>query len=483
MIPLSLTVENFMCYGEGVPTLNLEPIHIACISGNNGYGKTALLDAITWAIWGKARAKTHDELVNINQQSMFVELDFLIHESRYKVTRTYSKSKGSSAGKSDLNLSLVTDDTATSLMANTIRETEEKIISLLNMDYETFINTSYLKQGDSNRFTSSRPTERKKILADILDLSYYETLEAASKQLSRDLGTDVAIKKALIDNKLPMVQEKDTAIRDLETYKSESQKLSLEEQTLNTHLENLRIKQQMISTEISNRTVITKQIETSEKEIETMLAQKLRLEKELTELRNLLARSEEIRSSYDLYKTLQSKHSHSLELVAEIHQIKEGKIVIENEIAMERIKLESQISSIQKRIKTDLQPAVDNIPKIKQEIIFADTTVKNLETTIKKNDLLSDRAASISQEIALLEASNKTLMTQMSDSRNRFDLINHAEATCPLCLQSISSDNKSHIAGELEKEGKNSRTQYQSNMAQIQTLDKKRQDFEKEITI
>ena len=144
---------------------------------------------------------------------------------------------------------------------------------------------------------------------------------------------------------------------------------------------------------------------------------------------------------------------------------------------MERIKLESQISSIQKRIKTDLQPAVDNIPKIKQEIILADTTVKNLETTIKKNDLLSDRAASISQEIALLEASNKTLMTQMSDSRNRFDLINHAEATCPLCLQSISSENKSHIAGELEKEGKNSRTQYQSNMAQIQTLDKKRQDL------
>ncbi len=84
------------------------------------------------------------------------------------------------------------------------------------MDYETFINTSYLKQGDSNRFTSSRPTERKKILADILDLSYYERLEAASKQVSRDLETDVAIKKALINSKLSMVQEKETAIKDLE---------------------------------------------------------------------------------------------------------------------------------------------------------------------------------------------------------------------------------------------------------------------------
>ena len=94
------------------------------------------------------------------------------------------------------------------------------------MDYETFINTSYLKQGDSNRFTSSRPTERKKILAAILDLSYYERLEAASKQVSRDLETDVAIKKALIDSKLSMVQEKETAKKNLEIYKSESQKLS-----------------------------------------------------------------------------------------------------------------------------------------------------------------------------------------------------------------------------------------------------------------
>ena len=477
MIPLLLTVENFMCYGEGVPTLNLEPVHIACISGNNGYGKTALLDAITWAIWGKARAKTHDELVNVNQQSMFVELDFFVHENRYKITRTYSKSKGVSAGKSDLNLSMVNGDTVTSLMANTIRETEEKIISLLNMDYETFINTSYLKQGDSNRFTSSRPTERKKILADILDLSYYERLESASKQISRELGTDVAIKKALIDSKLPELEKKEDSIRNLETYKKESAKLSSEEQTLNTQLESLKIKQQVISTEISNRNIIIKQIETSEKEIETMQAQKSRLEKDLTELGNLLARSEEIRSKYEIYITLQSKHSHSLELISEIHQIKEGKIVIENEIALERTKLESQISSIQKRIKTDLQPTVDNIPKIKQQMVLADNKIKNLETTIQKNDLLSNHAAAISQEIALLEASNKTLMTQMADSRNRFDLINHAEATCPLCLQSISSENKNHITRELEKEGKSSRTEYQFNMAQIQTLGKKRQDL------
>ena len=182
-----------MCYGENVPSLNLEPVHIACISGDNGYGKTALLDAMTWAIWGKSRAKTQDELVNIARNSMFVELDFFAGESRYRVTRTYTKGRGASSGKSELNLSIIIGDSATSLMENTIRETEEKIVGLLNMDYETFINTSYLKQGDSNRFTSSRPTDRKKILADLLDLSYYERLEAASKQHSRQLQNDVAV--------------------------------------------------------------------------------------------------------------------------------------------------------------------------------------------------------------------------------------------------------------------------------------------------
>ena len=52
MIPLRLTIENFMCYREGVPTLNLENVEIACLTGDNGHGKTALLDSITWAIWG-----------------------------------------------------------------------------------------------------------------------------------------------------------------------------------------------------------------------------------------------------------------------------------------------------------------------------------------------------------------------------------------------------------------------------------------------
>tara|TARA_B100000949_G_scaffold227650_1_gene234277 strand:+ start:1299 stop:3875 length:2577 start_codon:yes stop_codon:yes gene_type:complete len=470
MIPLLLTVENFMCYGEDVPSLNLEPVHIACISGDNGYGKTALLDAITWAIWGKARAKTQDELVNVARNTMFVELDFFAGESRYRVTRTYTKGRGASSGKSELNLSIIIGNTVTSLMANTIRETEEKIVNLLNMDYETFINTSYLKQGDSNRFTSSRPTDRKKILADLLDLSYYERLESASKQHSRQLQNDVEVQQSVIEHKSSAVQEKELILEKLETYKKESQNLLSEEQSLSKELEDLNQKRQTLLVEISNKKTMVDQIDTSEKEIGMMLVQEMRWKKELGELKILLSRSEEIQSTYKEYQDLRSEYGRSSTLISDFHKINAEKIVIEKTIAIETLKLESQISNKSNRIKTDLQPLVDGIPKLLREINLANTALQNLEIEFSETEHLLNKANALSEKVTILQISNKTLLTQMSDSRNRFDMINHAEATCPLCLQSLSTGNKQHIREGLQSEGKTSKVEYESNLEKIQAL-------------
>ena len=182
MIPIQISIENFMCYKERVADLNLGEVHVACLSGKNGHGKTALLDAITWVLWGKSRSRTQDELLHQGQDSMQVILDFSAQNQEYRATRIHTKGKGSSSGKTELNLEILSGKSAISIMGNTIRDTEQKIIQLLNLDYETFINTSYLKQGDADHFTKSKPTERKQILAEVLDLSYYEYLENISKE-------------------------------------------------------------------------------------------------------------------------------------------------------------------------------------------------------------------------------------------------------------------------------------------------------------
>ena len=46
MIPLKLHLLNFMPYADAA--LDFAGIHVGCIAGDNGAGKSALLDAITW---------------------------------------------------------------------------------------------------------------------------------------------------------------------------------------------------------------------------------------------------------------------------------------------------------------------------------------------------------------------------------------------------------------------------------------------------
>ena len=53
MIPLQLYMRNFICYRE--QSLDFRGIHLACLTGNNGHGKSAILDAITWVLWGYSR--------------------------------------------------------------------------------------------------------------------------------------------------------------------------------------------------------------------------------------------------------------------------------------------------------------------------------------------------------------------------------------------------------------------------------------------
>ena len=102
MIPIKLSLRNFMCYREA--SLSFDGIHIACLCGDNGNGKSALLDAMTWALWGKSRAKTDDELIHLGMTDMEVEFDFAVGKERYRVIRKRSRAKARRAGQSLLDL-------------------------------------------------------------------------------------------------------------------------------------------------------------------------------------------------------------------------------------------------------------------------------------------------------------------------------------------------------------------------------------------
>jgi exonuclease SbcC len=92
MVPVQLELQNFLSYGTEAPPLDFSRFDVACLSGKNGQGKSALLDAMTWAVWGEARKssgkrKPDDELIRIGTRHMEVTFVFKLEGERYRVNR------------------------------------------------------------------------------------------------------------------------------------------------------------------------------------------------------------------------------------------------------------------------------------------------------------------------------------------------------------------------------------------------------------
>jgi exonuclease SbcC len=102
MVPARLSLRNFLCYGEDAPPLELEGIGLACLSGANGHGKSTLIDAITWSLWGKARGKSVDSLIHLGRTEMSVDFEFFVGANRYRVARRREQSVSRGTGRTNV---------------------------------------------------------------------------------------------------------------------------------------------------------------------------------------------------------------------------------------------------------------------------------------------------------------------------------------------------------------------------------------------
>src|SRR5471030_2630943 len=133
-----LNVRNFMSYTDIHEPLRFEGIHVAVLTGDNGHGKSALLDAITWALWGRARARAVDELIHTGASDMEVEFEFELDDHQYRVIR--KRQRRGKTGYSDLQFAVLAEGGYRSLTEGSLGETERLIERTLRMSYETFTN-------------------------------------------------------------------------------------------------------------------------------------------------------------------------------------------------------------------------------------------------------------------------------------------------------------------------------------------------------
>lgn len=192
MIPRILELKNFLSYPDSIQTIDFTPYNLICLSGKNGNGKSALLDAITWALWGQARkvtgsVKADEGLVRLGQTRMMVSLEFSFANRIYRVRREFAKTYGKPYAALDFEIFNESENRFLSLTDKTIRATQGAIDRLLGLDFDTFVNSAFLRQGAANEFSKKSAKERKHILASILGLNQYDSLQQQALDKARGL--------------------------------------------------------------------------------------------------------------------------------------------------------------------------------------------------------------------------------------------------------------------------------------------------------
>ncbi|MBI5933317.1 MAG: SMC family ATPase [Chloroflexi bacterium] len=254
MIPLKLRIAGFLSYREPVE-LNFASFDLACISGQNGAGKSSLLDAITWSLFGKARGGDKDALVNLQSKAAEVALTFAYEGAVYRVQRTAPRGKttalefqiaelrnsildNSDGRGSNLELSNIAGWRP--LTEKTGRETQSRIEQTLRLDYDTFVNASFFLQGKADEFTQKKASERKAVLSNILGLEIWEEYKERAANRRKEIEKEMAgIDRSVADIDAELSEE-NARKQKLKSLEAELKQLGAARKTQESALESIR---------------------------------------------------------------------------------------------------------------------------------------------------------------------------------------------------------------------------------------------------
>lgn len=209
----SISLENFRSYGH--QEIDLSGVSVASVVGSNGAGKSSLIDAVKFALFGKAGITGNlDSYIRRGEEEARVSVIFQLASGRYRVTRTRSK-RGS--GKSTVELARFTgeawvgDDTGA-------MSVEDRIHSLLGIDAKLLRLTSIVEQGDAGSFFNLQPADRLQAFASILRLDeQYGPLEDRFKAEAAE--ADRGLKEARAD-----AERLELDVASLEAYTTDAER-------------------------------------------------------------------------------------------------------------------------------------------------------------------------------------------------------------------------------------------------------------------
>jgi DNA repair protein SbcC/Rad50 len=468
MIPVHLTLRNFLSYREPA-SLDFSTISVACLSGDNGAGKSALLDAITWALWGKCRANSDRDVISIGETEMDVTFCFQLADREYRVFRRRAFSPRQSQSV-EFFVRELGDPEWLPITADSVRATEERIVETLNMEYDTFVNSAFILQGRADSFTQKPPGERKKILSDILNLQEYEQLRDDARAELRRVEDTLKHLQGRMESIDERLATRPQLVADLSATSAQltevSEKLELAQQLAQT------LAQQRLAIERVRDTLTAARTRAGREQAAlTSIAARLEeRERERVELNDLLAHAEEIESGaaqHEHWRAVAAQCAATLQQVNRqiaLQNAAEREIAQElNALTRQRDRNQQQHDTLRRQL-ADLDRDAARLAELRRESSAAGDTAT----------LLATARATVEQRQharTTLHTENLQLRARMNEISEFLATLRKGEADCPVCRRPLADGDREHVEATWQSEGKALGDLYRSNGTTIKEID------------
>jgi DNA repair exonuclease SbcCD ATPase subunit len=375
--------KNILSVGNQFIEIDFQKTKTTMIMGTNGQGKSLLLDAVVFALYGRPHRKINKpQLVNsINKKDLLVELEFSIGTRKYKVRRGMSPA----IFEIYLNGELLNKDAA----SRDYQEYLEK--NIIKMSQRSFTQIVILGSATYIPFMQLTTGQRREIIEDLLDIQVFSTMNnllkervSSNKEEIKDNGHSIT----LLETKIETAKEHNAEIEKMKKTEVEKLKSKVAE-----HLETIEENKEKIEAIESEITDLGNTIKDKSKQRNT-LSKINELHYELQLKSNTIEKDVKFYSDHDNCPTCKQGIEHSFkeetvsqhrskieELHHAIEQLDAKKKTIEQRIE-EISNVEDNIQALHNKAnehRLEVKMTMNRLKTIKVELVAAEKEVEEID--------------------------------------------------------------------------------------------------------
>ena len=227
----SIELGDFLAHGD--TKLDFEK-GVTVFVGDNGAGKSSIIDAITFALFGQHTRKSNKGLIKRGSNQGYAKIGFSINGKQYEAVRKIDN-KGTLAAK----FSETTNGKQIEIAAGERKQFGEsmtqEVEKTIGLDFEKLKIASIVQQGELNAIINAKPKEFKELLNAIIGIDKLDVASESMKSVNKEFRENIREKVGYDDTHIEILA------RDLEQYQKEIRDAKPQEEQLKTKQEELKI--------------------------------------------------------------------------------------------------------------------------------------------------------------------------------------------------------------------------------------------------